>query len=619
MTPHALRIAPLIVLLSLVSFAADELSSPKRVKLLEYDQKEPTDPATWRPVTYQAEAPSGGVTLGDGLFREAMVGNIAYLRHSFTVNDMLYWFRKRAGVADPPLDHALNRFWLTDLKGSCAGRFLMGAGNTLQWIEDPALRQMMDELVAGIGACVEPDGYGLPYPPEEITKSEQGNYARAWLTHGMLDAAAAGNQDALGVIRKSHDWFNQCAYRPQMLLMSLGVQGHIASTRMYFSPAGKPEDLQVAEQYYVLDWWMQRLIARDREAIWKFPLDRPHCYLVTAFEAYLDHYRATGQRRYLEAMTAAWQMYRDHWLHIGGAAAICERREYPPDSRYIDPRMKTGELCGSVFWALFNQRFALLNPAEEKYVAEIERSIYNIVLANACGRRGFRNTSYLEGQKQKPSAFNTCCEGQGTRMVGALPRFIFWTADDGLYVNLYEPSAIDWRSGNRSLRLTMDSRFPYASQVTLTVHAPQPTAMKLRIRVPSWADQPVPIRVDGEVMSAGQPGQYVTLDRTWRDGQKITFDLPMPLRTVRYIGADQIEGHTRYAVMYGPILMAVTAPEVPKHGTIALAHHAAAPTQWLKPVAGEPLHFTIDGRPELRVRPYFEVDNEPFTCFPVID
>jgi hypothetical protein len=41
----------------------------------------------------------------------------------------------------------------------------------------------------------------------------------------------------------------------------------------------------------------------------------------------------------------------------------------------------TGELCGSVFWSFLNQRFHYLDPLNETYVAEIERSIINVGIA----------------------------------------------------------------------------------------------------------------------------------------------------------------------------------------------------------------------------------------------
>jgi hypothetical protein len=39
---------------------------------------------------------------------------------------------------------------------------------------------------------------------------------------------------------------------------------------------------------------MDQLAAREDRAVWQYPYDRPHCYLLTNLEAYLDLYLATG-------------------------------------------------------------------------------------------------------------------------------------------------------------------------------------------------------------------------------------------------------------------------------------------------------------------------------------
>lgn len=50
----------------------------------------------------------------------------------------------------------------------------------------------------------------------------------------------------------------------------------------------------------------------------------------------------------------------------------------------------------------------------------------------------------LVGHKNRGENHNTCCEGQGTRWFGALPEFIYSIADDGVYVNLFNDSSIEW-------------------------------------------------------------------------------------------------------------------------------------------------------------------------------
>ena len=98
------------------------------------------------PITrYGAEAPTGGVDIASNqLLRERMETNIDYLLTAFDVEHLLAPFRQRAGNASASWGaRAPVGFWDTDLLGSNAGRFLMGAGNTLRWIEHAALRQMM--------------------------------------------------------------------------------------------------------------------------------------------------------------------------------------------------------------------------------------------------------------------------------------------------------------------------------------------------------------------------------------------------------------------------------------------------------------------------------------------
>ncbi len=579
-----------------------------------------SDPATWKPVPNQAAAPISGVTLDDaGVFKPVMSNNTAYLLNSFSVNHMLVPFRARAGQPQPPdaMDKPQVGFWETELRGSGAGRFLMGAGNTLRWSDNPELRRRLNELIDGIEACRGTNGYILPYPPDKPV-SEEPNYARAWLTHGLIDAAIAGNPKAYGLLRGHADWFNQWDLLPRLLYFSNNNhQGHIASTRTYLSPVGKPEDLQVAEKYYVCDWWLDQLAAREERAVWKYPLMNPHSYLITSFEAYLDHYRATGDKKYLDAMLGAWDLIHDKWEHVGGAMAICEGRLYKPGSCFIT-RTCTGETCGSVFWIKFNQRLHQLFPAEEKYVGEIEKSIYNVSLANQAGNGGIRYHARLQGNKERGDLCNTCCEGQGTRLLGSLPEYIYSISADGLYVNLYEPSSIQWQHAGKSLGLTLRGAFPFKPDVAITVTTPSPTAMALRIRVPAWAAADMPISVNGAPATVGKPGAYAILNRTWNAGDTITFTLPMDFRVTRYRGADQISGHERGAIEYGPILLAAVGPQS-EELPVQLAHDPTKPRDWLTRQPDRPLRFAVVGDPERFLEPYWLTEAPGFTCFPILD
>jgi hypothetical protein len=261
--------------------------------------------ARWHPPEPALQAPAEGVTLHGGPWREAFDRNVGYLLRSFTVEQMLFPFRQRAGAnPDPP--SFPEGFW-SSLPGSNAGRFLMGAGHALRWREDAELRRRLDALVEGIAEAREADGYLMAYPRERLTYSEYGNYVRSWVTQGLLAAGAAGTGRAYELARGWQDWFNRCKYLPQVRNLKLGYQGMIANTSVYFSPVGSPADIEVVQRYYEEDWWLKQLAARDPRAIWARPKSTPHthCYEVTALEAYLDLYRATGERRYRTPSSAA--------------------------------------------------------------------------------------------------------------------------------------------------------------------------------------------------------------------------------------------------------------------------------------------------------------------------
>ena len=70
------------------------------------------------------------------------------------------------------------------------------------------------------------------------------------------------------------------------------------------------------------------------------------------------------------------------------------------------------ELCGSSFWVRFNQRFHRLRPTQEVYSQEIERSLFNVVLANQGRNKGVRYFAQLVGSKTNPTSISTCCESQ---------------------------------------------------------------------------------------------------------------------------------------------------------------------------------------------------------------
>jgi DUF1680 family protein len=575
-----------------------------------------TDPATWKPAKYKAQAPKTGVSLNDGLFLTAMQNNIKYLLDSYSTDDLLRQFYERIGKIKNFKPTGSQIFWEEDLAGSNAGRFLMGAANTIRWIDDPELRRRVNAVVDGIEECRQHDGYIMAYPEETIFYSERAAYTRAWLTHGLLEAAYAGNPKALPMLRDYYDWFNQQAFLPNMLRGAIqGGQGMVASTRMGTSPLGKPADAQVIQRYYQESAWLKGLAKHEKEQVWQYPYDRPHCYLLTNLEAYLDMYLITGDPLYYDAVLGAWELYRAHWQQAGGSISIIEFEKDPPNSNYL--RQKLGELCGSSFWVFLSQRFQLLHPDDERFATEIEKSIYNIGIANQDGGKGLRYHTILEGKKEKATHENTCCEGQGTRLLGSLPEHIFSIASDGLYLHLYEPSTIRWQQDGQPMELAVKTRFPYDTTVSCTVKAGAPTEANLRVRIPSWAAVGMKVSVNGKPAGVGEPGTYLSLRRKWSTGDTIEFTLPTAIRVKPYMGEDQLPGKSRYSVEYGPILLAaVGSSQIELF--VDKGQGAEQLANYMEQIEGSPLHFVVRGNTGQKFIPYWQVSDEEFTCYPVV-
>jgi DUF1680 family protein len=578
--------------------------------------------AQWKPVKYKAKTPLSGVALKDGVLSNTVDNNIDYLMSTFTFNELTRNFRVKAGKEVEPFNEDLSRQWMYNLPGSEAGRFLMGAGNTLRWKEDAALRQRLNAIVDVIDDCKEDDGYMMAYRKNDVFTSENGAYVRSWVTHGLLDAGYAGNEKAFKLVRGFYDWFNKSEYLSELLRRSgQGPQGVIPITRTYTSPIGKSEDIYTVQRYFQENYFMEGMAARNKSIIWRYPYDRPHNYLLTAIEPYFDLYIATGDEKYLDAVKGGWDLYKENWIHVGASVAINEGvKLYPPQSYYLTTQ-KSGELCGSVFWAKINQRFHLLNPEEEKYVNEIEQCIYNVAIANQKGKDGIRYFCRLAEQKDQIHGpyvhkMNSCCEGQGTRFYGSLPEYIYSLAEDGVYVNLFEASHIHHKTKSGELELDMETKFPYNNRVDITVKSQKSLKSKIRVRIPAWVEENVSIRVNGKKTATGTPGTYVTLSRTWKNSDKISFELPMEFKTKVYKGLEEeYNDGLHYIVQYGPILLAAVNEKDPQR-KVDIAIPESKLEKSLKPIDGKLLHFSIKGESDVVFRPYFELQDELFTCYP---
>ena len=196
-----------------------------------------------------------------------------------------------------------------------------------------------------------------------------------------------------------------------------------------------------------------------------------------------------------------------------------------------------------------------------------------------------------------------CCTGTGVEEYSKLNDSIYWHDSDGVFVNLFIPSELNW--AEKGFRLRQETTFPDSQRTALVVKTERPMQLALRLRIPEWLASSPAVRVNGKALDASaSPGSYLAISRTWNDGDRVEMDLPMRLRLEKMPDDARLQ-----AVLYGPLVLAgdlgssgltekmIVGPEGPPMRKSALdtevpSFKAAGddPASWIKP-ADKPLTF----------------------------
>lgn len=591
-------------------------------KIIQSSKKKADDPACWKPVEYKTFMPQTGVKLMGGIFQKMFFQNKAYIKESYRYKDYCKdktWIEALADLE--------GNGWYPWLPASNDGRMLGGAANILRWENDPELKKIVEDILSRIESQMREDGYYNYYSendsydcrnlPNDTEKkklfSERKNYDRVFWTRGMIAAGMAGYTDAYAVLRRMYDWFNGAEkYLPDMLMGYNATNGLPGGPLVYHTPIGRTEDMTVTQRFYDQDYLINAFIKRIPESFSHYPGERPHCYELLAVEAMLDEYRATGEKRYLDAALGAWEIFNGGYEQVGGSVAICEGGgPYPYGSLYITTG-HVGETCGSVFWIFINQHLLQLFPDEEKYAFEIEQSLYNVLAACRTPENRCRYHNKMHGKKEKGDFAGSCCEVSSTLLLSDLPNYIYTVSENSVTVNTFAASILE----NGIALIKTETDFPYSNEVKITASAKKEKNIFLRIRIPGWNAGNLDIYEDGNLIASGLPGSYLTIGGNFENERIFTFKLSARLEKHDYHGWDQVEGKKRFAVMYGPVLMAFRG-NFDEKTVPAVA--VDTNDKYLGFKKTSELHFTVPSEIPLEAVPYFEIQRETFTCFPVTE
>ena len=240
-------------------------------------------------------------------------------------------------------------------------------------------------------------------------------------------------------------------------------------------------------------------------------------------------HRATGERRYLDAVRAQWQAVRDRHLTLGGGpwGGVAHRsREVFNAATAWSPEGYV-ETCSVMAWIQLN-RALLETLGDAAFAEEIERSAYNDLLAaQAPDGENWCYYQFPNGRRVHTTYWR-CCKSSGAMALEELPGAAYGVTRDGAAaVNLLGPgSARLDLPGVGTVTLRQEGAYPFAGPLALTVETERDATFAIDLRIPSWA-QGARLDVDGETM-VPTPGSYARVERLWRAGDSIVLHLPMP-------------------------------------------------------------------------------------------
>ena len=327
----------------------------------------------------------------------------------------------------------------------------------------------------------------------------------------------------------------------------------------------------------------------------------------------LREYDACGERKYYDVAANFWDMViNSYGYSIGGTAGArnpnnSENFTAQPNTLYSNGFNTSGqnETCGT-YNLLKLTRQLFMHDQNPKYMDYYERALYNDILASVA-QNDAGNTYHIPidhiGQSKSFGNANmngfSCCNGTGLESNTKLQDSIYFKNTDNttLYVNLYIPSTVTWNE--RNVIVTQATNYPYADNTTLTINGGG--RFDIKVRVPAWATNGFYVKINGVDQGVqATPGTYLTLSRTWVDGDTIYLKMPFHFYLSRVMDQPNIA-----TIFDGPVLLAFQESSVNTSNWRAMTLQAAdAFGQSLSGITGDPgsLTFTSNG---LTLKPFY--------------
>jgi DUF1680 family protein len=605
---------------------------------------------------YPNEFPLRDITLLDGPFKHARDLNIQVLL-KYDVDRLLAGYRKEAGL---PAKAKSYPNW-DGLDGHVGGHYLSALAINYAATGNAECKKRMDYMIAELKACQDANtakngdwgkGYAGAVPNSKVIWSsfQKGDFAAfraAWVpwynVHkmygGLRDAwLYTGNEQAKTIFLKFCDWAISVtaslseAQMQSMLDVEHGGMNEVLADAYQMTRDKKY--LTAAERF-------SHKMLLDPMSQSKDNLDNKHANTqvpkAVGFERIGE---LSNNAAYLQAGKFFWEtVTTNRTLAFGGNS----RREFFPSvascTDFVND-VEGPESCNSYNMLKLTEDLFRLHPSAN-YADYYERTMYNHILSTQHPDHG----GYVYFTPARPRHYRVysapnegmwCCVGSGMENHGKYGQFIYTHQHDSLFVNLFVASELNWKE--KGLKIRQETNFPNEERTKLTVTAGN-ARFKLMIRYPYWAaDGALKIMVNGKAVAyTVHPSSYVAVERTWKQGDVVTVQLPMHNSVV------ELPNVPNYiAFMHGPIVLAA------KTGTEDLTGLVAGDSRWghiapgrklplneapviiednestladkITPVPGKPMTFSLSGikmanKVDALLEPFYKIHDARYEIY----
>jgi len=564
------------------------------------------------------------VQLHDGPMRRQFDENHARFLN-LADDRMLKVFRQVAGLPAPGEDmggwYDLNGFSLerNDFHGFIAGhsfgQYVSGLARAYAVTGDEPTRLKINRLVKGYGETLDAKAsffvdYRLPaYTYDKLScglidAHEYAHDPLAMNIHERLTRAIAAYLPEKALSRAEQ------RSRPHKDTAFTWDETYTLPENLFFAyhRSGKPLYLDMAKKYLEDDTYFNPLAEGNNV----LPFEHAYSH-VNAFSSAMQAYITLGSEKHLRAARNGFDMLQKTQSFATGGWGPNEAFGEPGVGQLGDSLSQTHASfetpCGA-YGHFKITRYLLRVTKDARYGDSMERVLYNTILGawpiQADGTSFYYSDYANTGKKAWYKDKWPCCSGTFPQLAADYHVSTYLRSHDGVYVNLFTPSSVHWTDGGTRLQLTQTSRYPFDNKIEIQVFASQPHEQAIYVRIPAWAkSDPVVMVNEARVKNTVEPGSFAAIRRTWKDGDRIQLEIPMPLR-LEVVDAN----HPNIAALVqGPLVLMAIAESQPAFDSQALLR--------AKPIKNDRGDWTATSTSgsEVTMRPFMSIDKESYSTY----